>query len=147
MRKIKERALAILEEARDVLSEKDAWTKGAMARYPPSPLLEPGELGTSTRDVTNERVCSWCLLGAVRMAAADPDSWPGYRDGVRLDDPDRDQALRLIVMAIVPVWWKTLFKTGRNNAIMAFNDSPSTKHADVLLALDAAIALAEEDLE
>lgn len=105
----------ILRKTRELLSEPVRWTRGAYAR------------DASGADVPYDEQAAtcWCLSGAVDLAGQGQSiAAARARDYIRVAiDSDDDS------MVTIPT----------------FNDDPGRTHADVLAAIDRAIALASED--
>lgn len=117
----KAKALENLREAREILSDKRAWTKGTLRRKNPDAGKE--------LDVP---VYQYCAVGAINKA--------------NHSRAHVNNAKRVLAVAL-----RTLFprKVRENDPaesrIIAFNDGGRTKHEQLLKAFDAAIELAQSD--
>lgn len=102
-----------LESMRELLSDETKWTKGESAR----------DANGKAVPSTSEDAASFCLIGAIHQA-----------DGAYHD-------VRNALVAQI------LKRSERSvvyfNAVVYFNDLPTTTHADILGVLDDAIAAEE----
>lgn len=103
--------------ARTLLADPDRWTKGALWRDERGEALHTGEL-------LQPPPSKMCLVGALISADPGPRS-PGY---VR--------ALDVLSALIYPVY----------PALPTFNDTPGTRHKDVLDLLDWGVGLLEAEV-
>lgn len=110
--------LTILTEMRELLTDPGHWIKGTLARD------ASGRLAYSRC----RTACQWCLDGALIRAAAGT-----MRDVVA-------RIVRLLANAV------TAHTGGRHSHHIAFNDDPTTTHADVLRVLDLARSYAAEEV-
>ena len=111
----------VLREAKAKIAERGAWTKG---RY------------GSTRDdswaaPTGYTATCWCALGALIAVGEDVS---------KRSDTRAEGFLR---RAIPAEYLAAICETRRT--VSAYNDLPSTTHADIMALYDRAIALAESE--
>lgn len=113
-------ASEILRAARALISDPARWTQGAFAR---------DSSGDQVDRLTSEAVC-WCLAGAVDAAS--------YPERIGVDnyviDFDRSAARLAAARAL---------HTVIHDTVVSFNDDPTRTHAEVLEAIDKAIAITE----
>ena len=109
----------VLKEARALISDKEAWTKGAMAR---------DKYGDIVYASSPNAVC-FCAAGAVEQVSGDPDIFHAAI-----------AQLNAVVKEQYPELSFESFEKGLP-CITVVNDTPETTHEDILKFFDAAIAL------
>ena len=115
--------LKVLKQTRVILDNPKAWTKGIFA-------TDKDNLPCGTY---HDEAMSFCLLGALQRAKADCGLDP---DNVVYEE---DVAIIMLEMAVDDV------TEGEITDPVEFNDDSTTSHKDVLVALDRAIELTEEN--
>jgi hypothetical protein len=109
-------ALKRLSAMRNLLADPSKWTQAAFARASDGTVLLRGY---------DKRATCWCLIGASMHCAS----------GGVFAGPTPRRALERAINE----------RTGTLLSAEAFNDEPSTTHADVLAVIDRAIELAKEE--
>ena len=115
----------IVARARTLIGDREHWVKGPLA------MTASGEECSAT----NTKACKWCLVGALERAAAEQAGELLVRE-----------ATKEVAVALkgVPA---TLSGPASWFFVAEWNDDPARKHAEVLDALDAAIARQQEQPE
>ena len=113
--------LEILIKVRELLSNKDHWTKGYYARNVRNDMIDPQD----------PAACTFCMYGAIYKVCPDiPFSAVGFKDPIIMQAHDE------ITRAIVE-----LYPAFKDEPEARFNDNSNTTHEDVLKVLDRAIEL------
>ena len=135
--------LEILKSARELLSDEARWTKWAFAT--PVVLAKRGDAVSSLPPSDPEARC-FCVAGALMKAGGITSGYwsPGSDVGQPWDTVlDAAFTLASIVAPLATDDDEEADGEDLVEVIAHFNDSPKTKHADVLAVLDKAIAIAE----
>ena len=111
---MKHRSLIAIKQVKELLSEKERWTKNHSARNADGEFVEPYK---------KEIAVCWCLSGAIERVAFELDT--SYISVRNPFDTTRKQHFPGFI------------------GIIDFNDSPETEHSDVLLLLDLTIGRLE----
>lgn len=119
------RRLDALKAARALLTDPDAWHKGALCAYRPV----PGEPALPDAVYIEASNC-FCSVGALIRASNEP-GWIGL---VNLCEAELELTLE------GKSW-------SYEHGIVSFNDEPTTTHADVLAVFDETIARLEASRE
>ena len=121
-------ALENLTEARAILQDKDAWTKGTLKRRR---MVKP----SASDPLISPPLYSYCALGAINKA----------------DGPARRvNAAKKVLAAAIKIMFPRRGGGSYASAslrIMGFNDSTRTKHEELLSVFDKAIEMAGSDAE
>jgi hypothetical protein len=116
-----EEHLTALTKVKELLSNPEAWIKGAYARehYYNEVSINP----------TNKKATCFCLYGAARRV------WNDKEIGVASFGPERWIDLQL-----------HRYDTAMGSSVAYWNDAPKRTHADVLAFLDAKIEFYKQQL-
>ena len=116
--------LETLIKVRELLSNKDHWTKGYYSKDSHGIRIRPHE----------PSACTFCMFGAIYKVCPDrPFSAVGFKDPFVIEVHDR---IEKVIGELYPNF--------REASVARFNDDPETTHADVLRVLDRAIELEKE---
>lgn len=137
--------LQVIQQALALIEVEDGWTQGAYCRDANGREVHPavdapgewvrlrtqhvGAGGYVTRTESGATPCSYCLGGALRVAAG---YWKGEQPYAALDQVDRLESLilRLANTSAAGGWLN----------LQAYNDDPHTTKADAVLVLKRATA-------
>lgn len=108
-----------LSRVHKLLSEREAWTKGAEAKNKKGAICPP----------RSDAACKWCLIGAYQKVSVDQDRKIGRA------------AMKFFANVIARRNGKNTKVYDTTETIINFNDNSKTKHQHVLDVLEQAITL------
>ena len=122
---LKESALAILRNARDMIDDSSSWIQGPIAEDEQGNEVAP----------YSESACAWCAYGALHGALN--AMFPNFKD---FANPRYSREINVATLAEQRLENAIEYLTGGAfNRVTWFNDDKETEHADVLDAFNGAI--------